>query len=273
MCARLVKNCGTLTAYDNCGSSRTTATPCGACSGNNTCGGGGTTNVCGCLPETDAAMCLRLVKNCGTLTDTDNCGSSRTTATVCGTCAGTGITCGGGGTPNVCGGIYNLYPPFLVDAAGFGAGWNNGTWGNWGTLASGACDQRMPVTPAAGSNCHHWTYTYNPATGSDCSGVPIVAPATSCTYTTEAWKLASGTKTIAPGATSVQFYAWGSGTVKFGYALGQTELSVTLTGSPTQYTVPITPGSYTAPAYVFYIYFTSASSPTVVNVDDIRWVP
>lgn len=271
MCTRLVKNCGTFTAYDNCGTSRTTAAPCGTCSGANTCGGGGTSNVCGCLPETDAAMCLRLGKNCNTLTDTDNCGSPRTTATPCGTCTGTGITCGGGGTPNVCGGIYDLYPPFLVDAAGYGAGWNNGTWGNWGTLTSGTCDQRMPATPAAGSNCHHWTYTYNPATGSDCSGVAVVPPATSCTNTTEAWKLATGVKTIAPGATGIQFYAWGTGTVTFGGA-GQPGLSVQLTATPTQYTVPITV-SYAGTAYVFSIYFTSAYSGMVINVDDIRWMP
>jgi hypothetical protein len=56
----------------------------------------------GCARETDAAFCTRLGLSCGAVSAADNCGVSRTVAS-CGTCAGTGVACGGGGTPNVCG--------------------------------------------------------------------------------------------------------------------------------------------------------------------------
>jgi len=55
-----------------------------------------------CTPETDAAFCTRLGNDCGTVTGTDNCGSSRTVGS-CGTCTSPD-TCGGGGTANLCGG-------------------------------------------------------------------------------------------------------------------------------------------------------------------------
>ena len=101
-CSRLVKNCGTVTANDNCGTSRT-VTSCGTCTSPQTCGGGGVSNVCGtsCTPETDAAFCSRQGKNCGTVSANDNCGTSRT-VTSCGSCTSP-QTCGGGGTANVCG--------------------------------------------------------------------------------------------------------------------------------------------------------------------------
>jgi hypothetical protein len=44
-CARLGKNCGTVTAGDNCGISRT-VNSCGTCT-SGTCGGSGTANICG----------------------------------------------------------------------------------------------------------------------------------------------------------------------------------------------------------------------------------
>jgi uncharacterized protein YjbI with pentapeptide repeats len=53
-----------------------------------------------CTAETDTAFCARWAKNCGSVTGTDNCGTTRTVS--CGTCSG-GLTCGGGGNPNVCG--------------------------------------------------------------------------------------------------------------------------------------------------------------------------
>jgi hypothetical protein len=45
-CARLGKNCGTVTGTDNCGNQRTVSS-CGSCTPPQTCGGGGTPNVCG----------------------------------------------------------------------------------------------------------------------------------------------------------------------------------------------------------------------------------
>jgi hypothetical protein len=45
-CSRLGKNCGTVTAPDNCGVART-VTSCGTCTAPATCGGAGTANVCG----------------------------------------------------------------------------------------------------------------------------------------------------------------------------------------------------------------------------------
>jgi hypothetical protein len=49
-CSRLGKNCGMVTANDNCGAPRTVGS-CGACTAPATCGGGGTANVCGGSPS------------------------------------------------------------------------------------------------------------------------------------------------------------------------------------------------------------------------------
>jgi peptidoglycan/xylan/chitin deacetylase (PgdA/CDA1 family) len=99
-CTRLNKNCGSVTASDNCGTSRTVN--CGTCTAPQTCGGGGTPNRCGtCTAESNSAFCTRLGKNCGSVTANDNCGTSRTVSS-CGTCTAP-KTCGGGGVANVCG--------------------------------------------------------------------------------------------------------------------------------------------------------------------------
>jgi peptidoglycan/xylan/chitin deacetylase (PgdA/CDA1 family) len=82
-CARLGKNCGTVSGTDNCGAGRNVS--CGSCVAPETCGGAGTPNVCGICPaESDAAFCARLGKNCGSFSGTDNCGAARTAS--CGTC-------------------------------------------------------------------------------------------------------------------------------------------------------------------------------------------
>jgi hypothetical protein len=54
----------------------------------------------GCRPEFEAAFCDRYGANCDPVTGLDNCGISRTIN--CGLCRAP-LTCGGGGTPNVCG--------------------------------------------------------------------------------------------------------------------------------------------------------------------------
>jgi hypothetical protein len=77
-CARLGKNCGSVTDFDNCDMTRTAT--CGTCISPQVC----TASVCSCTAETDPAFCTRLGKTCGTVTEADNCAVSRTVS--CGTC-------------------------------------------------------------------------------------------------------------------------------------------------------------------------------------------
>jgi YVTN family beta-propeller protein len=91
-CARLGKNCGTVTANDTCGARRTVPS-CGTCNYPQTCG---TNNVCSCAPESDAALCSRLGISCGPVTNNDNCSSPRFVAS-CGPCTAP-LTC----VSNVC---------------------------------------------------------------------------------------------------------------------------------------------------------------------------
>jgi hypothetical protein len=102
-CARLGKNCGSVTAPDDCGTTRTVS--CGACGANEACTAA---NVCACTPETDAVFCTRLGATCGSLSGADNCGNARTAA--CGGCIAP-LTCGGGGVSNVCGSAPVCAPP------------------------------------------------------------------------------------------------------------------------------------------------------------------
>jgi hypothetical protein len=102
-CSRLGKNCGAVTAPDNCGASRTAT--CGTCGGADTCS---PSNVCACVAETDLAFCARLGANCGSVSRPDNCGYARTAA--CGTCTSP-ETCGGSGSPYYCGAPLVCEPP------------------------------------------------------------------------------------------------------------------------------------------------------------------
>jgi hypothetical protein len=94
-CTRLGKNCGTVTANDNCGARRTVAS-CGVCgSYYESCGGAGVPNACGCMPESDWSFCTRLGRTCGNVSGTDNCGNARAVASCGGSCAadaGTTVT-------------------------------------------------------------------------------------------------------------------------------------------------------------------------------------
>jgi sulfatase modifying factor 1 len=108
-CSRQHKNCGSVTAPDNCGTMRS-AIFCGTCTAPDQCG---SSNVCGCNGETDVVFCGRFGKNCGTVPGADTCGALRT-VTSCGTCFGTGITCGGGGKANECGCSLETNPAFCA---------------------------------------------------------------------------------------------------------------------------------------------------------------
>jgi len=90
-CSRLNKNCGSVTALDNCRVSRTVY--CGDCTSPLTCN---SNNVCSCTPESNTAFCSRLNKNCGSVTALDNCRVSRTV--YCGDCTSP-LTCN---SNNVC---------------------------------------------------------------------------------------------------------------------------------------------------------------------------
>jgi hypothetical protein len=96
LCTELGAQCGTLSAVDVCGSSVTVA--CGGCQSGLQCGAEAP-NQCPCVPESDQDLCTANGAQCGSLTATDNCGSSRTVA--CGTCP-SGVECGDA-QPNVCG--------------------------------------------------------------------------------------------------------------------------------------------------------------------------
>lgn len=99
-CQRLGASCGSLTAPDNCGRTRTVAS-CGTCVALGfSCGAAGNANRCECVAETDATLCARRQKNCGPLSDVDNCAAARTIAS-CGTCSA-GQACGAGGTAGQC---------------------------------------------------------------------------------------------------------------------------------------------------------------------------
>ncbi|WP_394832482.1 carboxypeptidase-like regulatory domain-containing protein [Pendulispora rubella] len=90
-------NCGPIA--DGCGG----VVQCGTCSPGKVCGGGspGTPNVCGqgsCTPRS----CSQVGATCGPIGD--GCGGQLD----CGPCTKPGETCGGGGTPSVCGGCKPL---------------------------------------------------------------------------------------------------------------------------------------------------------------------
>lgn len=107
LCTAAGAECGKLIFVDECGDERTLN--CGneeeVCVSPTSCGGGGTPNVCGCTAlDTIAELCASIGAHCGPALATDSCGVER--PIDCGDpeviCAAP-ETCGGGGTPNVCG--------------------------------------------------------------------------------------------------------------------------------------------------------------------------
>jgi formylglycine-generating enzyme len=154
-CAAQGKNCGSIP--DECGGTL----DCGStCSGlGATCGGGnpGTANVCGCTRESDQALCTLEAANCGSITTADRCGATRTGAS-CGTCSGTGVTCGGGGTPKQCGCTPESNAAFCT-RVGADCGQKSGTDNcgqprtvtNCGTCANGGTCSAQNTCPWVGS--------------------------------------------------------------------------------------------------------------------------
>jgi hypothetical protein len=127
-CASLGKNCGPVS--NGCGA----VLDCGTCTAPQTCGGAGVHSVCGtpvadggaCTPVT----CAQVGANCGPLAD--GCG----TLLNCGICTAP-QTCGGAGTPSVCG----LLPTTCIPATCAGLGKNCGpvSDGCGGLLNCGTC--------------------------------------------------------------------------------------------------------------------------------------
>jgi len=134
-CTRLGKNCGSVTANDNCGDSRTVAS-CGTCTLPETCSA---SNVCSCTPN-----CAGL--ECGD----DGCGGSCGPATA--TCTSTFGICTVQGTKTCIGGVYGgcvATNPITTNCAGLECG-NDlcgglcGTCTSLETCSSGQCIPREP---------------------------------------------------------------------------------------------------------------------------------
>jgi hypothetical protein len=128
-CQDLAADCGK--QGDGCGK----IIDCGTCSGGQTCGGGGVPSQCGglagdggvCTPKS----CVDLGVNCGPIAD--GCGG----IVDCGACSAPGDICGGGGTPNVCGGGLKCTPKTCADV-GATCGVIDDTCG--GVVGCGSCD-------------------------------------------------------------------------------------------------------------------------------------
>jgi hypothetical protein len=176
-CSALGFDCGP--AGDGCGGSLS----CGTCQFPSSCGGGGTPGVCGytvpdggnpCTPRT----CQQQGFTCGPAGD--GCGG----ALNCGTCTAP-QTCGGGGTPGVCGGTSGCVPATCAQL-----GFNCGPAGDGcgGTLACGTC--ASPLSCGGGGTpgqcgqpacvpktCAELGYNCGPA-GDGCGG--LIASCGSC---------------------------------------------------------------------------------------------
>jgi len=119
-CSRMVaqgKVCGSITANDNCGTSRTVdcggvcAAPTPVCdSATNKCVAGS------CTPENQATFCSRMVaqgKVCGSITANDNCGTSRT-IDCGGVCAAPTPVCDSATNTCISGGPLECNPALVI---------------------------------------------------------------------------------------------------------------------------------------------------------------
>ncbi len=130
-CADEGANCGPVA--DGCGG---LTESCGTCAAGTVCGGGGIASRCGttigdgggCIPRT----CEKAGANCGPIGD--GCGG----VIDCGKCSGD-RTCGGGGTPSVCGVSY--VPP------------DGGALGDGGTCVKRTCAEQGANCGPVGDGC------------------------------------------------------------------------------------------------------------------------
>jgi hypothetical protein len=105
-----------------------------------------------CTAESDAELCVRLGVNCDRVTATDNCGNPR--QVWCGSCTSP-ETCGGGGTPNVCGCTSEDDASFCK-MEGSTCGTTNGldNCGRQRTVSCGSCQHEKICFAGA---CGNWT--------------------------------------------------------------------------------------------------------------------
>lgn len=82
LCERRSQRCDSITEEDRCGQMRTVS--CGTCGEEETCVFGSCETQC--TPESDDDFCARNGKDCGQLSGTDNCGTTRVAG--CGVCEG-----------------------------------------------------------------------------------------------------------------------------------------------------------------------------------------
>jgi hypothetical protein len=169
---------------------------------------------------------------------------------------------------------FDLAASFVVDDTSFSTSTANSCWGNSGAITLAECASRAPGAPVG--KCHKISYTYVANTGNDCNSAPIVPPATSCAWVAQTWKSVPS-KLIAPGATKVQFYAWGSGTATAQVKTDLTnvrEVALPLTATPTAYSIDLTGFTYSATAMetALILVFVNTNSPAVVNIDDLQWL-
>src|SRR2546421_71484 len=151
-----------------------------------------------CVAETDAAFCARLGKNCGTVSESDNCGAPRS-VTGCGSCISP-QACAAKGTANLC-----ETPPVSLAVTLAGTGSGTVTSIPSGVGCSATCSASFDIGTAV-------ALTATPASGSIFSGFSGDCSGATCSLTMGAAKNVTATFVKAHTLT-VTAAGSGSGTV------------------------------------------------------------